>query len=80
MDGAAERKEVEDFLEKHDMQKVMNGVINDVIKTKSEVPYEDIAGGTWHPWRSSRACGDCIVDPQASSCCVSSANSLSLRL
>lgn len=43
MDGAAERKEVEDYLAAHDMQRVMNDAVNRVIKAKAEQPYEDIA-------------------------------------
>ena len=42
-EGNAERKEVEDYLRRHNLQVVMNEVINSIIKERAEFPLDAIA-------------------------------------
>lgn len=42
-EGNAERKEVEDYLRRHNLQSVMNEVINSIIKERAEFPLDAIA-------------------------------------
>lgn len=39
-EGNAERREVEDYLKKHDLQNILNEIVNATIKNKAEVPLE----------------------------------------